>query len=117
MKCHVFAAALFFSSVSSVTATSPLTMTATPAQSFAPTTLIVRVHVEPDADNRELEVVAESRAYYRSSRLQLEGSSAPRTMSLEFRGLPGGNYEVRGALIDSTGRPRAAVRAQIIVLE
>jgi hypothetical protein len=38
-------------------------------------------------------------------------------MSLEFRGLPGGNYEVRGALIDSTGRPRAAARAQIIVLE
>jgi len=117
MKCHLFAAALFFSSALSVTATSPLTMTVSPTQSFAPTTLTVRFHVEPDAANRELEVVADSGTYYRSSRLQLEGTDGPRTTSLELRNLPGGHYEVRGALIDSAGRPRAAVRTQINVLE
>jgi hypothetical protein len=94
MRLHILAAALFVSSAVSVTATNPLTMSVSPAQSFAPTTLAIRVQVEPDADNLELEVVAESSAYYRSSRLPLEGASAPRTTSLEIRNLPGRNYEV-----------------------
>jgi hypothetical protein len=117
MKLHILAAALFFSSAVSVTATNPLTMTVSPAQSFAPTTLTIRVQVEPNADNRELEVVAESSAYYRSSRLPLEGAGAPRTTSVEIKDLPGGNYEVRGVLIDSAGHRRAAVRTAVVVLE
>ena len=117
MRLHILAVALFFSSAVSVTATNPLTMTVSPARSFAPTTLTIRVQVEPDADNRELEVVAESSAYYRSSRLPLEGAGAPRTTSLEIKNLPGGNYEVRGALIDGAGRRRAAVRMEVVVLE
>ena len=75
-------------------------MAVSPAQSFAPTNLTIRVHVEPDADNRALEVVAESGAYYRSSRMQIDGAEAPRTISFEIRNLPGGDYDVRGALID-----------------
>jgi hypothetical protein len=63
MRLHILAAALFFSSAVSVTASSPLTMTVSPARSFAPTTLTIRVHVEPDADNRELEVVEIGRAH------------------------------------------------------
>jgi len=117
MRLHILAAALLFWSAVSVTATNPLTITVSPAQSFAPTSLTVRVQVEPDADNRELEVVAESSAYYRSSRLPLEGVSAPRTTSLEIRNLPGGNYEVRGVLIDSAGHRRAAVRTEVVILE
>ena len=117
MRLNILAAALFFSSAVSVTATNPLTMTVSPAHSFAPTTLTIRLQVEPDADNRELEVVAESGAYYRSSRLPLEGAGAPRTTSLEIRNLPCGNYEVRGVLIDSAGRRRAAVRTEVVVLE
>jgi hypothetical protein len=108
---------LFSSSAVSVTAANPMTMTVSLAQSFAPTTLTIRVQVEPDADNRELEVVAESSAYYRSSRLPLEGAGAPRTTSLEIRNLPGGNYEVRSVLIDNAGRRRAAVRTEVVVLE
>jgi hypothetical protein len=116
MRLHILAAALFSSAVS-LTATNPLTITASPARSFAPTTLTIRVQVEPDADNRELEVVAESSAYYRSSRLPLEGAGAPRTTSLEMKNLPGGNYEVRGVLIDVAGRRRAAVRTEVVVIE
>jgi hypothetical protein len=116
MRVHIVAAALFLSSAVFVTAKDPLTMAVSPVQSFAPTNLTIRVHVEPDADNRALEVVAESGEYYRSSRIQLDGVDTPRTISLEMRNLPGGDYDVRSALINSTGRERAAVRAQVRVL-
>jgi hypothetical protein len=116
MRAHIVAAALFLSSAVFVTAKDPLTMAVSPVQSFAPTNLTIRVHVEPDADNRTLEVVAESGEYYRSSRIQLDGIDTPRTISLEMRNLPGGDYDVRSALINSSGRERAAVRAQVRVL-
>ena len=94
----------------------PLTMAVSPVQSFAPTTLTVRVHVNPDAENRALEVVAESGDYYRSSRIQLDGNEAPQTFVVELRSLPGGNYEIRGALIGTSGRIRGLVRRQVIVI-
>jgi hypothetical protein len=93
-----------------------LTMAVSPARSFAPTTLTVRIHVTPDDDNRALEVVAESGDYYRSSRIQLDGKEAPQAIAVELRSLPGGDYEVRGTLIDASGHTRASVRAQAIVI-
>jgi len=117
MRAHLVAAALFLSSGLFVTAKEPLTMAVSPVQSFAPTNLTIRVHLEPDADNRALVVVAESGEFYRSSRIQLDGVDAPRMISLEMRNLPGGTYDVRGALINSTGRERAAVRTHVFVLE
>ena len=116
MRAHLVAAALFLSSEMFFGAKDPLTMAVSPVQSFAPTNLLIRIHVEPDADNRALVVVAESGEYYRSSRMQLDGVDAPRTISLEMRNLPGGDYDVWSALINSTGRERAAVRTTIIVL-
>jgi len=47
----------------SVRANVLLTMAVSPVQSFAPTNLTIRIHVEPDAGNRALEVVAESGEY------------------------------------------------------
>ena len=91
-------------------------MAVSPAQSFAPTTLTVRVHLTADVENRALEVVAESGDDYRSSRIQLDGHDAPQTIVVELRSLPGGDYEVRGALIDRSGRARALVRKQVIVI-
>lgn len=93
-----------------------LTMAVSPAQSFAPTTLTIRVHVKPDAENRALEIVAESGDYYRSSRIPLDGYEAPRTIVVELRSLPVGDYEVRGALVDGSGRSRVLVRRQVIVI-
>ena len=116
MRAHVFVSALFLSSAVSISANEPLTIAVSPLQSFAPTNLTIRVRLEPDAGNRALDVVAESGEYYRSSRIQLDGADAPRTISLEIRNLPGGDYEVRGSLINSAGRERAAVRKQVIVL-
>jgi len=116
MRVHIFAVALLLLSSLSIHANGPLTMDVSPMQSLAPTNLRFRVHVEPDAGNRALEVVAESGGYYRSSRVQLDGAEAPRTIWLEMRNLPGGNYDVRGNLIDSAGHKRTAVRTRVIVI-
>ena len=115
---HILTAAAFLlSSAMALDANEPLSMAVSPAQSFAPTNLMIRLHVEPDRVNRALEVVAESGEYYRSSEIQLEGSEAPRTISFEFRNVPGGDYDVRGTLISSAGKARAAVRQHVIVID
>jgi hypothetical protein len=116
VRPHIFVSALFLSSAASINANEPLTIAVSPVHSFAPTNLTVRVHVEPDAGNRALEVVAESGEYYRSSLIQLDGAEAPRTISFEIRNLPVGDYDVRGALINSAGRERSAAHKKVIVL-
>ena len=117
MKVHILTAAFLLSSTAAFDANEPLSMTVSPAQSFAPTNLAIRLHVEAHAANRALEVVAESGAYYRSSRIQLEGAEAPRTIWFEFRNVPGGDYDVRGVLISGGGHERAAVRRHVIVID
>jgi hypothetical protein len=107
---------LLLSSAVSAGPTERLTLAVSPVSSFAPTNLVVRVHVTPDPANRALEVIAESSDYLRSSRMQLDGEDAPKTVTLEFRGLPRGDYAVRSALIDSAGHERASARRQVIVL-
>ncbi len=116
MRAQAFTFALFLSSALSLNASERLAIAVSPRQSFAPASLAVRVHVAPDVANRALEVVAESAEYYRSSRIQLDGDDAPATSLLEFRSLPGGDYDVRAVLIDNTGRQRASAREHVIVL-
>ena len=99
-----------------VNAAERITIAVSPVQSIAPTNLRVRVHVTPDADNRGLELSADSGGYFRSSWIQLDGKEAPQTMTLELRDLPAGYYAIRGALFDSTGRARAVARQQVTVL-
>jgi hypothetical protein len=116
MKLRILAVTLLLSSTAALVAGERLTMRVSPARSFAPSNLTVQIHLEPDADNRVLEVVAESGEYYRSSRIELDGADAPRTLVFEMRNLPGGAYDVRCALTDHVGRQRAAVHSQAIVL-
>ena len=117
MRDHILTAALLLSFVACPDASEPLSMAVSPAQSFAPTNLAIRVHVESDPGNRALEVVAESGAYYRSSRIQLDGTETPRTISFEFQNVPGGDYDVRGVLINSSGHERAVVRKHVSVID
>ena len=116
MNIQAFAWGVFLSAAITVNAGEWLTIAASPPQSFAPTNLMVQVHVTPDDANRALEVSADSGEYYRSSRIQLDGKDAPQTITMEFQGLPGGAYEIRGALIDSAGHARAFARMQVTVL-
>jgi len=91
-------------------------MKVSPAVAFAPANLVVRATVEADADNRAIEIVAESQDFYRSSEIQLEGDKAARTNTFEFRSLPPGTYEVRAKLLSASGQTRAAVRQQVNVI-
>jgi len=105
-----------------MTATLPLgagekiTMKVSPAVAFAPANLIVRAMIVADAENRAVEIVAESADFYRSSTIQLEGEKAARTSMFEFRNLPPGTYEVRANLIGADGGLRARIRQQINVI-
>src|SRR5256885_5735209 len=84
-----------------------ITIAVSPRQSIGPTNLTVRLRVEPSADNRALQVVADSGEFYRSSQIQLEGERAARTIVVEFREVPSGEYQISGVLLNSLGRSRA----------
>jgi hypothetical protein len=116
MTVQLCACGFLLSTALIVSAAERLTIAVSPLQSMAPTNVRVRVHVMPDADNRGLELSADSGEYYRSSWIQLDGKEAPQTITKEFQDLPGGYYEIRAALFDSTGRARAVARQQVTVL-
>ena len=85
-----------------------LRMQVSPTMSRAPALLTVRINVEAAADNRLLQVVAESADFYRSSQVQLEGKGSMPLQVFEFRNLPTGLYYVTGVLVGVNG-PRATV--------
>lgn len=93
----------------------PITMNVSPAVAFAPANLVVRATIDADADNRAVEIIAESSDFYRSSEIELEGSKASRTTTFEFRSLPPGSYEVRATLFGSSGK-RGVARRQVNVI-
>jgi hypothetical protein len=84
----------------------PLRMRVSPAVAMAPGFLTVRVSVEAAAENRSLQVVAESPDFYRSSQIELDGAQAAPLAVFEFRNLPSGLYQVTGVLVGVSG-PRA----------
>jgi hypothetical protein len=95
----------------------PVSIRVSPAFSFAPANLVIRASVEPDTQNRSIEVIADSDEFYRSSMIQLEGDRAPKTMSFEFRSLPPGDYKLTATVNGPAGQRRAVTRATVTVLE
>ena len=93
-----------------------LKLAVSPVQSFAPATMRIRVRIEPSAENRVLAIVADGTDFYRKSEVQLEGDQAPRTVELRFSNLPGGEYEIHAALIDSLGHQRAIAHQPVTVI-
>lgn len=98
-------------------ANEPLALRVSPAFSFAPANFVIQANVDRDADNRSMEVIADSAEFYRSSTIALEGERAPRTSRFEFRSLPPGDYEITATVIGADGRQRATARQQVKVLE
>ena len=94
-----------------------LTMQVFPAMSFAPANLVIRTRLEPDVNNRVMEVIAESDEFYRSSAIQLEGDRAPRAATFEFRSLPPGEYAVMAVVIGADGQRRAVARSSVHIME
>ena len=85
--------------------------------SFAPSNLTIRTRLVPNDENRTLDIVAESADFYRSSQIPLEGGQAPATITVEFRDLPQGEYEIYGVLTDRAGERRAIARQRVRVVE
>src|SRR5262249_53966906 len=102
--------------VAPLNGTESLKMSVSPAQSLAPAYLRVRLTVEPNAVNRTVAVVAESDDYFRSSELPLEGEDGPRTILFEFRGVPSGEYRIRGLVGDAGGHEVASVQQNVNVI-
>jgi hypothetical protein len=93
-----------------------ITIKVSPAIAFAPANLLVRATIPADADNRAVQIVAESADFYRSSEMPLEGERAPRTTTFEFRSLPSGIYQVSANLMGVNGRSRGIIRQQVNVI-
>jgi len=117
MSLRAWVSALTVMMTTVVGAKEPLSMRVSPAMSFAPANLVIRTRLEPEADNRAMEVVADSGDFYRSSAIQLEGNRAPRTVTFEFRSLPPGDYEVTAVVIGADGQRRALARSHVNVIE
>jgi hypothetical protein len=94
----------------------PIVVTVYPAVSMAPANVRVQTRIEANAANRAIEISADSQNFYRSSIIPLDGASAPRINVLEFRGLPGGKYEVTVVLIGDDGRRRGYQRQSINIV-
>jgi hypothetical protein len=78
-----------------------------------PASIVVKVTVEPNPDNRHLWVEADG-GVYRSSYFALSGES-PRTRWIrEWRDFPAGVYELRATLGTRDGR-RQVARAEVTV--
>jgi uncharacterized protein (DUF58 family) len=95
--------------------TESMKINVSPSQSTAPANLRIRVTVEPNAANRSVTVAAESDDFFRSSEVALEGEEGPRTIYFEFRGVPGGQYEVRGAVGDAKGHQVASAKQNVLI--
>ena len=117
MKARCLVVAMVLTATAVAGAKEPLSIRVSPAFSFAPANLVIRTSVEPDEKNRSLEVIADSAEFYRSSTITLEGDRAPKTMRVEFRTVPPGDYQVTAMLIGADGHRRAIAQAHINVLE
>jgi hypothetical protein len=93
-----------------VSAGEKLALRITPTMASEPADMRITATIEPNSDNRVIEVVADSDEYYRSSEITLEGENAPRTNIFQFRSLPAGSYEVRATLISASGKLLAVAR-------
>jgi hypothetical protein len=93
----------------------PMSLQVSPAMAPEPAFIRVRVLMEANDDNRSLEIVAQSPAFFRSSRIDLNGRNAPRLAVFEYPSLPHGLYEVSAVLVGTGGR-RATVSRLVRVV-
>jgi hypothetical protein len=94
-----------------------LSIRVSPTLSLPPAFIVVRAFVEADADNRALEVVADSNDFYASSRVPLNGAQSPRLSEVRFGGLPEGSYRITVSLVGTQGPRALATRAVQVGLQ
>lgn len=92
-----------------------LSLRVTPNVSNAPSTVVVKATVTPDAGNRWLHIEADSGAFYRSSDVQLDGDKAPMVTEIRLKGLPSGEYTVTAVLKNSAGEQTMARKTAVVL--
>jgi hypothetical protein len=103
-------------STATVGAAGPVSIKVNPTVSVAPALLAIRVNVEPQSENRALEIVLDSNDFYRLSRVQLDGDHAPTVSELKIDGVPAGNYQVTATVIGADGKNGMVARAFVEVM-
>lgn len=94
-----------------------LVISVTPAQSFAPALLHVKVKIVVAEENRKLIWTIVGQDYARSSELQLDGADTPATLFLpDYKNVPGGDYEVSAVVTDTIGNVLQRGRTQVRVI-
>jgi hypothetical protein len=111
----VAAAAILTAGHTRTIALEKLQLQVSPSVSMAPASIIIRALVEHDANNRELELVADSSDFYRRTVVELDGEFAPKVNELRINDVPGGEYDVRATLYDAHGA-QTVVRRTIMVM-
>ncbi len=92
-----------------------LTLRVTPNVSSAPSTVVIKATVAPNAGNRWLHIEADSGAFFRASDVQLDGDKAPIVTEIRLKALPSGEYTVTAVLKDAAGG-ETMVRKTALVL-
>lgn len=96
-------------------ATEKLALRVTPNVSSAPSTVVIKATIAPNAGNRWLQVEADSGSFYRSSAIQLDGDRAPMVTEIRLKALPSGEYTVTAVLKNAMGE-ETQVRKTALVL-
>jgi uncharacterized protein (DUF58 family) len=107
---------LAITSTAPVAATESVSLEVSPAISFAPAEVRIRIRVEPNPANRVMTVVADSDSFYRSSTIQIDGDHAPLTTQLQFRGLPRGEYDITATVIGSDGKTKGLAHRRVNIV-
>ena len=92
-----------------------ITITARPAVLPAKGSTLLKVIVERNAMNRTLMWEVDGPAYYRSSTIALEGTSAARSYFFMVKDLPGGHLDVR-ARVRRSDNTQSVAETRIIVV-
>lgn len=93
-----------------------LLLTVSPRQSFAPTTITIRLQVEPQAENRLVRVTLVSEDFGTATDIPLEGERSAKTQApITYKSVPAGDYEVIAQLFDSAAKVIATAKSTVHV--
>ncbi|MCM3879665.1 MAG: hypothetical protein ND807_06130 [Vicinamibacterales bacterium] len=101
--------------ITMVAADAAITIAVRPAVTVARGNALLKVFIEPNDRNRVLTWEVDGPNYYRSSRLDLGGATAPRSWLFMMKNLPEGDYDIR-ATVTRNDRSSAVALSSIKVL-
>ena len=98
-----------------VRAVQPVTISVYPVVTSVHSAARVMVRVGSDEKNRTLMWEVDGPDYYRSSSIQLDGASAPRSFFFMLRNVPEGEYNVRATIIRNNNSSLVAQTPMAVV--